>query len=161
MALATVLLIVGFAFVVAEVFFVSMGIFSVIAGACIVSADIIAFQHSGVMGWTFLAIQAVGIPLLVWGAFRALPRLPFGRRMLLTGPETAPSGGFPTLEHLEGTRGTALTDLRPSGTAELDGRRTSVVAVDTWIPKDSTIEVVLVHGTEIKVRALETPDDDA
>ncbi len=95
LALAVVLLIIGLVFVIAEVFFVSMGMLSLIAGACILGADVLAFQHSPLMGWVFIAAEVVLIPVIVVFAFRLLPRLPFGRRMLLSGPVTEPEGGFP------------------------------------------------------------------
>lgn len=160
MAVPFILMVVGFALVVAEVFFVSMGILSVLAGACIVIADVMAFDEGPAWGWIFIAIQAVGIPLLVWGAFRILPRLPFGRRMLLTGPVTEPGGGFPDLSHLVGRTGEALTPLRPSGMARFGDERVSVVGTGGMIPKGSEVEVVSVQVTEVKVRAIRVPEEE-
>lgn len=164
LALAVVLLIIGLVFVIAEVFFVSMGMLSLIAGACILGADVLAFQHSPLMGWVFIAAEVVLIPVIVVFAFRLLPRLPFGRRMLLSGPVTEPEGGFPSLDHLVGRTGEAVTDLRPSGTARFEEERVSVVGVGPMIPKGARVEVISVSGPEVKVRS-ESPvngdDDDA
>ena len=97
--------------------------------------------------------------LRVKGAFVVLPKLPFGRRMMLDGPVTEPDGGFPSLDHLQGRRGRSLSDLRPSGMAELDGERVSVVAVGRMVGRGEEIEVVHVTGSEVRVRALHPAHD--
>lgn len=157
MLLPIILLLVGLALVVAEVFFVSMGMLGLLAGGAILAADILAFQYSQTAGWILVASEVVLVPLLVWGAFRVLPKLPFGRRMVLQEPATRPAAGFPSLEDLVNRTGRALTDLTPSGSAEFDGRRLSVVAVGRAIPRGSTVVAVSVEGTEVKVRATEVP----
>ena len=160
MALPIVLMLIGLALVVAEVFFVSMGLLSLMAGTCILAADILAFQQGATEGWTLVILQIVLVPLLVWGAFRLLPRLPFGRRMLLGGPVTDPGGGFASFDHLVGREGVALTDLRPAGMVRIGDERVSVVAVGGLVPKDSRIVVSAVEGPEVRVRATEVPDAD-
>jgi len=154
-----ILLLIGLALVVAEVFFVSMGLLSLMAGVCILAADLLAFQQGQAEGWTLVVLEIVLVPLLVWGAFRILPRLSFGRRMLLGGPVTEPGGGFDSLEHLVGREGRALTDLRPAGTALIGDERVTVVAVGGLIPKDSDVVVSAVVGPEVRVRALHGPDE--
>lgn len=160
MVVPIVLLLIGLALVVAEVFFVSMGLLGLMAGTCILAADILAFEQGQAEGWTLVALQLVLVPLLVWGAFRVLPRLPFGRRMLLRGPVTDPGGGFQSLDHLAGREGQALTDLRPAGTAILGDERVTVVAVGGLIPKGSDVVVTAVEGPEVRVRATRTPDKE-
>jgi membrane-bound serine protease (ClpP class) len=161
MILAVVLLLLGFGFIIAEVFFVSFGALSLVAGTLIIAADVLAFQEGQVVGWAFVVAQVILIPVLVRLAFKVLPSLPFGREMMLTGPATDPQTGVLDLSHLVGHQGTALTDLNPSGTAAIDGDRLSVVAVGGAIPRDTTVVVLEVEGTEIKVRALGEPRDDA
>ena len=41
-----------------------------------------------------------------------------------------------------GARGVTVTDLRPSGAAEIAGRRVDVVSAGDYIPAGATIEVV-------------------
>jgi membrane-bound serine protease (ClpP class) len=152
-----VLVVVGTALAVAEVFFVSLGAFAVAAGACILFADLIAFGESPTIGWIFVAAELVILPLAIRYAFRVLPRLPFGRRMLLTGPATAPRPAVPAFDHLVGRAGRAITDLRPSGTVEFGDERLSVVSMSGMLPRGTAVVVVSVEGTEIRVRPAE-PD---
>jgi membrane-bound serine protease (ClpP class) len=152
MILAFVLLLVGLGLILAEVFFPSLGMLGLLAGAAILGADVLAFREGGnVVGWLFIAAEVVGIPLLVRAGFRWLPHLPFGRRMILAAPTTPPGAGTPDLAGLVGARGVADSDLRPSGTARFGERRVSVVAVAGMVPRGSAILVLAVDGPEIRV----------
>ena len=157
MLVPVVLLLIGFALIVAEVFFVSMGLLSLMAGACILAADILAFQQGAAEGWTLVGLELVLVPMLIWGAFRILPKLGFGRRMLLDGPTKTPPGGFRSLDPLLGREGRALTDLRPAGTAIFGDERVTVVAVGGLIPKDCPVIVLEVEGPEVRVRSTRDP----
>lgn len=53
--------------------------------------------------------------------------------------------------HLVGHTGTALTELRPSGVAEVDGRRYDVVSEGTYIRRGSAIKVIQTAGRRIVV----------
>jgi len=51
-----------------------------------------------------------------------------------------------------GKRGKALTILRPSGTADIEGRRLDVVTSGEFIEAGRGVEVILVEGTRVVVR---------
>ncbi|MQA31837.1 MAG: hypothetical protein GEU82_18715, partial [Luteitalea sp.] len=101
---------------------------------------------------------AVSILLAMAGAFgllRLLPRLPFGRRLVLgTGMQTdlgyvsAPEGDRQWL----GRTGTAISPLRPAGIAEIDGARVDVVSDGDFIEAGTPILVTRVDGNRIVVR---------
>ncbi len=153
MFMAIILVVIALGFVLAEVFFPSLGMFGLIAGALILFADVSAFEQGQGIGWVFVGAEVILVPWVVWLGFRVLPRLPFGRRMLLEGPVTPPGGSMPDYAALEGRGGVAVTDLRPAGMARLGDERLSVVAIGGLIPKNTPIVVVAVEGTEIRVRA--------
>ncbi len=154
MTLALALTLAGFVLVLAEVFFPSLGAFGLSAAACIVAADWVAFQEVGAtFMWVLIAVQLVAVPLLLKFAFYVLPRLPFGRGMMLPAPPPEPRSGVEPAEHLLGRTGTAESDLRPSGTARFDGERRSVVAESGMIAAGSPVTVVAVEGYRIVVRA--------
>jgi membrane-bound serine protease (ClpP class) len=156
--LAVVLVLLGFGFVIAEVFFPSMGILSLVAGTLILVGDIMAFEQGGT-GWGFalVAIEVVLLPLVVRQAFRWLPRLPFGRRMLLQGPATRPGAGLPDLGAYLGREGVALTDLRPGGMARFGEERVSVVSRVGHLDRDTPVVVVAVEGPEVRVAPARRP----
>ena len=55
-------------------------------------------------------------------------------------------------ENLVGKSGTALTELRPSGTAEIDGSPVDVVTEGAFLPKGTALKVVAVQGARVVVR---------
>ncbi len=54
-----------------------------------------------------------------------------------------------------GQSGTALTPLRPSGTARIGGKRVDVVTVGDFIAQNSNVKVVEVEGPKVFVEAVE------
>lgn len=161
MILAVILVLVGLAFVLAEVFFPSLGMFGLIAGGCIIFADVLAFEAGTTIGWTFVVAEIFLVPYVVHVGFQLLPRLPFGRRMILSGPTTAPGAGLPDYERLLGSQGTALTDLRPAGTGRFGEERVSVVALGGLVEENVRIVVVDVDGSEIRVRPIQDATPNA
>jgi membrane-bound serine protease (ClpP class) len=86
---------------------------------------------------------------------RFLPRLPFGRRLILEtglptghGYASAPEGDRSWL----GKSGTAHSPLRPAGIAEIEGERVDVVSDGEFIEAGAPIVVSRVDGNRIVVR---------
>jgi membrane-bound serine protease (ClpP class) len=143
----------GFVLMVAEVLFPSLGLFGLMSVAAIVFADVIALREVGqTFFWVLVGVQVVAIPLILKGAFWALPRLPFARGMVLEAPAADTNAGVPPVAHLVGVVGVALTDLRPSGTASLGDERRTVAAETGTIDAGTRVRVVAVEGYRIVVR---------
>ncbi|MDP1571208.1 MAG: NfeD family protein [Vicinamibacterales bacterium] len=107
---------------------------------------------------TALGRVALSLLLAMAGALafvRFLPRLPFGRRLVLSIGMDADEGYVSTPEHDPqwlGRLGTALSPLRPAGIADIDGARVDVVSDGAFIDAGSPIEVTRVDGNRIVVR---------
>jgi membrane-bound serine protease (ClpP class) len=91
---------------------------------------------------------------------RFLPRLPFGRRLILEtglpagqGYASAPQGDRNWL----GKRGTALSPLRPAGIAQIEDERVDVVSDGEFIDSGAPIVVTRVDGNRIVVRRHNVP----
>src|SRR5688500_205419 len=110
------------------------------------------------------AIARVAVSLLIALAaslalLRFLPRLPFGRRLILdtglgadAGYASAPESDRQWL----GMQGTAVSPLRPAGIADIDGKRVDVVSQGEWIDATTPIEGIRVAGNRIVVRHART-----
>jgi membrane-bound serine protease (ClpP class) len=108
------------------------------------------------------AVGQVAVSLLLaLGAslalLRVLPRLPFGRRLVLETELTAREG-FASAPETDrawlGKRGTAASTLRPAGIADIEGERVDVVSDGEFIDAGEPIIVVRVEGNRIVVRRL-------
>ncbi len=104
-------------------------------------------QAAIVLGVADLAL----IPFLAWIGVRIIARSPASLRS-----ELSRIGGSvsqdPELTRLVGQDGRALTDLRPSGRALVDGRRMDVVTGGDYIEANSDIVVSEVSGNRIVVK---------
>jgi membrane-bound serine protease (ClpP class) len=106
------------------------------------------------------AVGRVALSLLVAFAgflalLRLLPRLPFGRGLILDSGLGALTGYVGTSEENPrwlGRHGTAVSPLRPAGIAELDGERIDVVSQGEYVEAGAPIVVVQVEGNRIVVR---------
>ena len=145
------LLVIGLVLVVVEVFLPS-GLFGVAGALCLITAIAMTYSDYGIVPGTWLlggVILATLIGLVFWVKF--FPKTPTGRRMMLsqTSGNVAPEHDFEALLH---KRGVARSHLRPSGIAEIEGRRVDVVSEGGMIPPDTEVQVVAVDGTKIVVR---------
>lgn len=105
------------------------------------------------------AFARVAVSLLLalagaFAAFRLLPRLPVGRRLILQ-TELNAAAGYASAPETDrrwlGTQGTTVSPLRPAGIAEFDGERIDVVSDGTFIEAGQTVEVLRVDGNRIVV----------
>jgi membrane-bound serine protease (ClpP class) len=107
---------------------------------------------------TALGRVAISILIAMAGAFAlfgALPRLPFGRRLVLDTGMAAALGYVSAPEsdrQWRGHTGVALSPLRTAGIAEIDGTRLDVVSDGGFIDAGTSIEVTRVEGNRIVVR---------
>ena len=126
------------------------GIIFMAAGAIWVGVD---------KGWELGLIYAgvtigITIPLSIV-ALWLVPRTKVGRKMILEGSEAGFSAPSEELKDLAGKSGKAVTPLRPSGTAIIEGKRVDVVTLGEFINKDSEIEVIEVEGYRVVVQECE------
>jgi len=112
--------------------------------------------------WDFI-LKAVGrvifsLLLAVAGSLvllRFLPRLPFGKRLILaTGLGAGEGYASPpdTDKQWSGKGGIAVSSLRPSGIADVEGERVDVVSDGEFIEAGAQIVVSRVDGNRIVVR---------
>jgi membrane-bound serine protease (ClpP class) len=141
----------------------SFGLFTLLCVACLGGSVLIAFEEGTTFGAVFLGAVVVAVPITIAGAFRFLRTSRFGQRVLLGAPDTAEAVDaiYDENTRLLGREGTAVTPLRPSGTAEFDGDRVAVVTDGDLIGAGRRIRVTEVEGNRVVVVAVDPePEDD-
>lgn len=101
-----------------------------------------------------LAISLVATLVLIYGLSKFLPKTNMWNRLILETNITAKSGygtEISDLDHLISKEGTALTDLRPSGTAVFNNKRYDVVTQGEYIVKGKNVKVLSVEGSKVVV----------
>lgn len=159
--------VVGFALVAAELFlFPGTAILGLLGVLTMVVGLVLSFQDFVVpelpyeadllwsnlfkIGCSFVG-ALVGFVLIA----RFLPSVPVLNRVILTATESVELGFTvekPEEKRLVGKSGTAVTTLRPSGRAEIDGQPVDVVAEGDFIERGQPIVVAEVKGNRVVVR---------
>lgn len=116
-----------------------------------------AYEFRTAVMWLSVSVILSG-GLVILAAF-LLPETQLFRRLALStvmdtqmGYHSSSSEDF---QAYLGQSGTALTPLRPSGTARIANNRVDVVTVGDFIAQDSTVKVVSVEGPKVFVEAVE------
>lgn len=150
-----VLTLLGLAFLIAELFLPGFGVSGISGVLCLIAVCVIQFMTAtplvaclvtGVLAIVLIVMVVLFIRSLKGGA---LFRSPIVLKDRIEAEAVKPSSG--SLEHLIGKSGTALTPLRPSGIALIEGQRYSVETQATFTEKGSTVTVLKVDGTKITV----------
>jgi len=164
---------IGLALVGVEVFLVpGFGLFGIIGGIGILAGLYMSllgglptspdFTRAGMVLTTTILLIVVS----AWALIRSLPgssRLAKSGIMLLTRTDRAI--GYESAESrddLVGVVGTAITDLRPSGTGLFGDERIDVVSESEWIAEGTSIKVISAEGYRHIVRAVaQVPEETA
>jgi membrane-bound serine protease (ClpP class) len=156
------LVISGVVLLAAEIFIIpGFGVAGVLGIAALLSGLSLSLIGGGAT-WDFI-LKAVGrvifsLLLAVVGSLvllRFLPRLPFGKRLILaTGLAAGEGYASPpeTDQNWRGKGGIAVSPLRPSGIADVEGERVDVVSDGEFIEAGAQIVVSRVDGNRIVVR---------
>lgn len=101
-----------------------------------------------------LSTVGIGILIKVFGGSN------LWKRISLDKSETVEEGYVSRAEDedLSGKEGRALTPLRPSGVAEIDGRRVDVVSQGDFIDKNEKIKVLSSQGSRVVVEKLKNEE---
>lgn len=85
---------------------------------------------------------------------KRLPSSRLWRRLVLKDASTSRRGfvSAPPRESLVGKRGVVRTELRPAGTALIDGKPVDVVSEGAFLPKGTAVRVIAVEGMRVVVR---------
>ena len=164
LTIAIILFLVGLALGAAEIFIPSAGVLAILSIAAFVGSIVCAFRVSAAWGMGFVVAAPVFMAVVIVKGFNILPRTRIGKRMILGRPATTEESADPIVaadagreqpqsltQELIGQVGVARTELRPSGSALIGGRRRNVVSVGDFIRQGARVRVIEVHGNRIVV----------
>jgi membrane-bound serine protease (ClpP class) len=144
--------LIGVLVIIAEFILPSFGILTVTSLAIFGYSLYIVFTDiSFTTGYIFVIFDILLIPVLVIVEIKLLAFLPVTLRKTLSSKDGA-NVQPQELTGLIGTNGSAITNLRPSGTALFNGQRYDVVSTGEYIEKGSAIVVTVVDGNRIVVK---------
>ena len=159
---AFLLFLLGLGLIALEVFVIpGFGVAGILGITLMLGSVFFVFDkayefRTAVMWLSISVILSAGLAIL---AAVLLPETQLFRRLALStvmdtemGYHSSSSEDF---QAYLGQSGTALTPLRPSGTARIANNRVDVVTVGDFIAPDSNVKVVSVEGSKVFVEAVE------
>lgn len=145
------LLVCGLFLIGVEIFLPG-GVIGTLGALALAGAVIMGFMiFPPVYGWLSLALILLlaGFAVFIWMKF--FPNSPVGKALSLA--QNISKKDQDDSPWKPGMKGTALSTLRPSGRALIEGQHADVIADDgTWIEQNAPVEVVKVSGNRIYVR---------
>lgn len=151
--LTVLLLIIGFGLVFLEMHIPGFGIPGIAGAICLILAVVLTaenFAQAIVMALAILAV--LGIMLAVVLTFFTKGKL---FKPLILPDEQKKEHGYISssdLDYLLGKRGVAITDLRPSGSVDIDGVKFDVISDGEYISVGSNVEIFKVSGVKLLVK---------
>ena len=151
--LTVLLLIVGFGLVLLEMHIPGFGLPGIAGAICLILAVALTaenFAQALVMALGILAI--LGIMLGVVLTFFTKGKL---FKPLILPDEQKKEHGYISssdLDYLLGKTGVAVTDLRPTGSVDIDGVKFDVISEGEYISKGTNVEIFKVSGVKLLVK---------
>jgi membrane-bound serine protease (ClpP class) len=156
------LFIIGIILIALEIFVIPgfgiagiSGIILVIASLFLSLTGGLPFFDLSIVGKAIiqLAVALGGAFILILLIAKFLPKSTFFNKLVLAEEERADKGfvSYPSAKELIDSEGVALTDLRPAGSAEINGKRYDVVADWQYIEKGKKVKVIRVEGIKVVV----------
>lgn len=163
------LFVIGLGLILLEVFVIPgfgvagiSGIILVIASLFLsmVGEDPFLDMHAVSMAIIQLSVALLLSLVLIFLLAKYLPKSNIFKKFVLSEEERSIAGytSRKDAKDLLGSKGIALTTLRPAGTAEINGKRVDVVTDSEYIERGRQIEVVEVDGMRIVVREIKKSD---
>lgn len=145
------LMVAGLALLAIEVLVIpGFGVIGVLGGASMISSVWVAYEYVSPTYSVIAVIAGLGASGLLFWLF---PKTAAGKAMVLQSAVTGKAGRADNVL-LEGREGVVLTDLRPSGSVEIDDRSIDVVTDGRYVEKGTKVRVVRVEGARVVVEPL-------
>ena len=150
-----ILQIAGILVLLAEVILPSGGVLTILAIGCFGYSLYSVFTNVSMsIGMMFVVADIIILPIVLIAGLKLLAYSPVTLRTALKKTDGVTSQ-YEKLSGFMGKTGQTINNLRPSGTALIDGRRVDVVSRGEFIEKDKPVIVIAVAGNRVVVREVE------
>ncbi|MBL0388357.1 nodulation protein NfeD [Tumebacillus sp. ITR2] len=158
---AVILFVAGIILLVAEIFVVGFGILGTL-GVLAVGTGVVMAAYDTTYGIKVMLVALALAAVVVAVLFKYFGHLGVWNRLIHTDVQEKAAGYTPNrnLRHMLYQVGRTVTPLRPAGTAVFNGQRFDVVSDGAFVPVGTDVQIVLIEGTRIVVKA-KPKDGDA
>lgn len=160
---AFLLLAIGIALLVAEVFIPSGGVISVLSTLSLAGAVTCAWlawwsTNQGAF-WAFVSGMALLLPVVAAVAYYVWPNTPIGKRAFLEVPAPHEIASFVEQEaryrQMVGKTGETVTTLNPAGIVRIDGHRVHCQSEGMILDAGTSVRVIAARANSVVVRRID------
>lgn len=154
-ALSIIIFCVGIILLIVEMCSPGFGVAGILGLACLV-ADIFLTAKTLVQGLLMTGVVAIVVVILAVVSIILVSKGKLPSSLMLKDAADKALGytGGADMSKYLGKTGKTVTELRPAGSAELDGEKMDVVSRGEFIEAGTDVEVIEVGGNRIVVKAL-------
>ena len=151
--LTVLLLVIGFGLVLLEMHIPGIGVPGVAGAIFLILAVVLTAQNFAqalVMALGILAILGIMLGVVL----TCFTKGKLFKPLILSDEQNKEHGYISSsdLDYLLGKKGVALTDLRPSGSVDIDGVKFDVVSDSEYITSGAKVEIFKVSGVKLLVK---------
>jgi membrane-bound serine protease (ClpP class) len=160
---AFLLLAIGIALLVAEVFIPSGGVISILSTLSLAGAVTCAYlawwSTNQAAFWGFVTGLALLLPIVAVTAFYVWPNTPIGKRAFLEVPAPHEVASFVEQEErhrqMVGKVGVTVTTLNPAGIVRIDGHRVHCQSEGMILDAGTPVRVIAARANTVVVRRVD------
>ena len=152
------IIVIGFVFLVIEIFLVPGFSIPGLAGIAMIGYGIFKAKVEYGIAGVFVTVAASIVSAVVLIALSLRSRT---LRKVSLDYNVRDAKAVDDYSLLKGKVGVAISSLRPSGTADIDGIRLTVVTDGVYIERDTPIRVAKIDGARIVVETSETTSGES
>lgn len=146
------LLIIGFALVVVEMYIPGFG-FPGITGTICLIAGVALYAKTDIVAWLVMTVIIVSLLCVALSiSIRSAARGRLAKSKLVLNEVSTSGVGENDLSYYVGKTGCATTVLRPAGMGEFEGVKLNILSDGEYIPEGAQVTVTRVEGNRIFVR---------
>jgi len=147
-----ILLIIGFALVVVEMYIPGFG-FPGITGTICLIAGVALYAKTDIVAWLVMTVIIVSLLCVALSfSIRSAAKGRLAKSKLVLNEVSTSGVGDNDLSYYVGRTGCATTVLRPAGIGEFDGVKLNILSDGEFIAEGAQITVTRVEGNRIFVR---------
>ena len=147
-----ILLIIGFALVVVEMYIPGFGFPGITGSVCLI-AGVALYARTDIVAWLVMTVIIVSLLCVALSiSIRSAAKGRLAKSKLVLNEVSTSEVGENDLSYYVGRTGSAATVLRPAGIGEFEGVKLNILSDGEYIPEGARITVTRVEGNRIFVR---------
>lgn len=153
--LTVLLLIIGFGLILLEMHIPGFGVPGIIGAICLILAVVLTAQNFAQALVMALAILAI-LGAMLGVVLTYFTKGKFFKPLILSDEQKKEHGYISSsdLDYLLGKKGVTITDLRPTGSVDIDGVKFDVISEGEYISSGTNVEIFKVSGVKLLVKKI-------